>query len=715
MKNNSKDDNLKQRFFIESIKFEKLIMDNLSSYCYIINVDTNEIVYVNDRLADVFGVELYDISISKCHHFFYNCKEKCEACNAYNMPENEPFVWEYNCEKLNKTFRVKSIFITLDNTKYKLSFAEETSAKYTLLENNDNFQDALIKCTSIISEDTDVETTISETLAVIRDFYKSDRVCIFHFDDSKQYVSCTYVLDFDGFIKMKNELQKIPLTLLPHWLTMFENEGCVSIDSVAEMIDQASAKFKILEVYGVQNLLAVPIKHSGEMSGFVLVANATANIGNRKFLDVTKLFVKSSLDKQYVYQHLETLLNQDRLTGLYNRHYFEQTINEIKNKHINNIGIIYIDVNGLKKMNDNFGHSFGDCYIENCAHLMKEHFPNQSYRVGGDEFVVIVKDIDKETFIKKAEAFDTAIKNSKKISMSIGTAWCENYVNLESHLKMADTLMYQNKNIYYNSNGYFEEHFARNVIDMLQKNAEEQNLKVLYQPKIDLDTMKFIGAEAFLYKIDEFGNYIESQVFIPEYESLGNIYLLDLYLIEKCCTLIKNVEEEHNISIFTSTRFAKQTILVDNIHIECREICEKFNVDTSKITIEVSENYGFVESAEIFEKLQLFRKEGFKLSIENFGELHNKKEIIENNFDKVKLSKNLLTAADIDVTKYTILDHLIQNYKTIPNIDIIINGISDEEHLKFLEAYNDLTGQGSLLSSPLTKEDFFKYLKKIEF
>ncbi len=698
----------------KDINFEKMVINNVVKYVYVVDIDKHEIMYANETFKNLFGFEDKDIKTAKCYELFRGYDTPCQFCNIGKLEVEGELVWQYHDERFNKDFRVKDYLITEGNRRFRVSAGEECTSEYTLLEKKDEIQNAVNDCVRILAKDDAPDNNIKEIFEIIRAFYDAERVCIFKLDDSKQYISCTYVLGFDGFHKDVPGLQKIPLSVIPHWMSMFENEGFVHVDSVYDSIDANSAKFKILQLFDVKNLIAVPVIRYGEITGFTLSASAAINNENVTFLKSMTVFIKDALNKKYANLRLETLLNFDRLTGLFNRHYFDDVIGRIKNEHIHDIGIIYIDVNGLKKMNDNFGHGYGDCYIDNCAELIRQYFPDESFRVGGDEFVVLTNTLNEKEFNQKVEAFKNDIDANKKVSMSLGVVWCESYVNIERYIKKADALMYESKANYYANLGDVEEYFARNVIDMLQKSAVEQNLKVMYQPKINLNTKKFIGAEAFLYKVDDDGNYIESKDFIPEYESLGNMYLLDLYVLEKCCDLINHADEELKETLTISMKFSQQTILTPNIHTECREICDKLNVDTSKITIEVSEDSGFVESKEIFDKLQLFRKEGFKLSIENFGELNNKKEIVENNFDKVKLSKSLLNENNENaaVTKYAILDHLIKNYQTIANVDIIINGIEEEEHLAFLGNYSGLIGQGNLISEPLVRLDFLEYLEK---
>ena len=106
------------------------------------------------------------------------------------------------------------------------------------------------------------------------------------------------------------------------------------------------------------------------------------------------------------------------------------------------------DLNGLKAINDNYGHSNGDKLICTAADTFKMVFPDNSYRIGGDEFVIIEQNIERDKYEERI----TALKNimqDKQVSISIGVLWREQVDDLEALLKAADKLMYMEKEMYH--------------------------------------------------------------------------------------------------------------------------------------------------------------------------------------------------------------------------------------------------------------------------
>ena len=146
----------------------------------------------------------------------------------------------------------------------------------------------------------------------------------------------------------------------------------------------------------------------------------------------------NSLDRKKQQAYLEKLSYRDMLTGLYNRNRYIERLEAYKQVQDQQIGAIYIDLNGLKKVNDEQGHRAGDELIVRAAGTIAGIFAEDAYRVGGDEFVVILLDVSREDFARKTG-----------VDASIGGVWQASTENLENLLRRADENMYREKKRYY--------------------------------------------------------------------------------------------------------------------------------------------------------------------------------------------------------------------------------------------------------------------------
>lgn len=147
-------------------------------------------------------------------------------------------------------------------------------------------------------------------------------------------------------------------------------------------------------------------------------------------------------------EKLQYISYRDMLTTLYNRNKYLEVVNPIENEKVSRAGVAYIDINGLKQMNDEYGHDAGDKLIVSVARAIIEVLPENAYRIGGDEFVIICRDTDEKSFYESVEKIKAGIKKSGA-SASVGHIWSDKAYTLKEMLKRADERMYTEKEAYH--------------------------------------------------------------------------------------------------------------------------------------------------------------------------------------------------------------------------------------------------------------------------
>lgn len=155
------------------------------------------------------------------------------------------------------------------------------------------------------------------------------------------------------------------------------------------------------------------------------------------FLDITEC--KSETDE------LNEMAYIDRLTQVYNRNAYEKELKRLKGLHMS-LGVILIDINGLKQINDTQGHQEGDNMIIQTAHFLTVFCGNQlPYRIGGDEFVLLLEGVDEV----ELQYIVTMIHSYKNVYLSCGNCWHNDSSNVEKMIREADEKMYLEKQTYY--------------------------------------------------------------------------------------------------------------------------------------------------------------------------------------------------------------------------------------------------------------------------
>lgn len=147
---------------------------------------------------------------------------------------------------------------------------------------------------------------------------------------------------------------------------------------------------------------------------------------------------------------LQQMIYEDFLTGVYNRNKFMKVESTILYKDKNKMGIACVDLNGLKKRNDKFGHSAGDAMICSAADQLRQVFDGKVYRIGGDEFVVIDDTKEEAEFHAAVCAVQKGMEENG-ISCSIGISWRSENCSIREQVEEADRLMYQQKRKFYSS------------------------------------------------------------------------------------------------------------------------------------------------------------------------------------------------------------------------------------------------------------------------
>lgn len=189
---------------------------------------------------------------------------------------------------------------------------------------------------------------------------------------------------------------------------------------------------------------------TGKVSGFIGVDNPRSNRNDYSLLRSLALVVTNEQKKNQMERKLLELSFTDKLTGLGNRNSYIQTLEQLEKTPPVNLGVLFVDLNGLKIVNDQLGHNAGDEYIRNLASVFRKHFREEDiYRIGGDEFVFLMQRIGESVFMKRIEAMKAEADRLFPDAISLGCVWQEKNIRPSAMVQQADILMYENKKEYY--------------------------------------------------------------------------------------------------------------------------------------------------------------------------------------------------------------------------------------------------------------------------
>ena len=284
----------------------------------------------------------------------------------------------------------------------------------------------------------------------------SDRVYIF--EGTKEFtVSNTYEWCAPGVTAEKDNLQDVPFETVKWWYDVFESQSCVIIKNLEEIRDTEPLTYEVLKPQNINSLIAAPLHLEDEIIGFFGVDNPPENLldNTEEMSEIVSHFIVSLLEKRNLMKQLERLSFRDPLTQVKNRHALAADMDAYD--VFREIGILFCDVLGLKKVNDELGHQEGDKLLLRAVLCLQRVFrKNDIYRIGGDEFLVMCVGIRESLFLEKIEALKE-LMFEYDAKMSLGTVWEYETADPGVLMTRADGLMYDDKRAYYALHGRGED------------------------------------------------------------------------------------------------------------------------------------------------------------------------------------------------------------------------------------------------------------------
>lgn len=340
------------------------------------------------------------------------------------------------------------ILILLLYCGFYITKVRRISKKSNELNEDLNVSNTLIQCVRKLSNDLYKESTIDEILQIICEFYQAERCYVLDLDmDNKKVNGIFEYGKRHDDIHIEN-MVRLCLEHTDLINQFFENQKSYYIEDVTHEIPYTSPIYASFMQQKIRSIIVVPFMDHKQIKGVFAVDNPKQNYYQKDFLESLCFFIKTAMEREKEKTKLKNLSYVDSLTYAQNRNHFNEYLEQNRNKELHSLGVIYLDLNGLKEINDKMGHIAGDTLIISASYALQEIFLDNSYRVGGDEFVVIEQDVSELLFF---DQYAKLLKRMKELEISVATGcvWKETCSNLSETLQEADQKMYEDKKRYY--------------------------------------------------------------------------------------------------------------------------------------------------------------------------------------------------------------------------------------------------------------------------
>lgn len=698
------------------------ILDEMEEVIYLADIETYELLFINKAGKNILGIKENDnFKDKKCYEVLQGKSEQCEFCTNKYLKYNSFYEWEIQNKILNKYFKLKDKLIDFNNRKARLEIAiditdmkEEQKYLINRVEYEKFSKNILVRL-------HEKENNLEDILKAVGKFLNNDRVYVFEIDALTGFLNNTYAWCRESSLSQIENLKDIGVHLIDRWIPEFNENGIMILDDIEKIKETHREEYEILKAQQIENLITSPLYRDGKLYGFIGTDNMQNSEASISIFKMLGYIISLIIEKKHYQDIAKRMYEKDRLTGVYNRNKFIEKIENIKKSCLSSIGIVYIDINGLKDTNDKFGHEYGDqLIVETATNLSALWNDYNVFRNGGDEFVIVAENIDRSTFDCLINKTIHTFNRECNVKIAIGYDWKNNKIDIEQILMNADFNMYEDKKNYYRNNlildgGEKINKKREELLSEVKRAIRDNEFSILYQPKFNIKSMQIVGAEALIRWIKPIQVFIYPDSFIPDLEENQAIYIIDYFVLEHTIAQIYEWINAGCEPLPISINISKSTLLLPNFIKRLKEILNVFDIPKKYLEIEITERECLGKDLnDLCKVIEVIRKLGIKVSIDDFGTGESNILLISSmDIDTIKIAKSTIDYIGANDKVCGILKG-IKNMMDMNEIGIIVEGIETEEQYKTLLACGYEYAQGYYFSKPVSKEILEqKYLQRI--
>ena len=440
------------------------------------------------------------------------------------------------------------------------------------------------------------------------------------------------------------------------------------------------------------------------------------------------IFANDISSIKHLVQRNEQLALQDMLTELPNRYSFWQTLD----KHITSnqsFFLLYLDINEFRRHNEFYGHDEGDKLLIELSKRISGTIKTSDFiaRVGGDEFAIILNNVDNQKDCRKAvehiiesinKPFHTNKSESFNISLSIGAAnYPDDAQSVEDLMKFVDLSAYNGKKKKRNSIQFYSQsmkdasRYAIKVEQELRRAIKNNEFELYLQPILDIKTNCINKAEALIRWNHPIKGIVSPDDFIPITEKSGLIISLGQWVISRTCQIAKQLADL-GFEIKISMNLSPTQVSDINLFSYLSDCINDNEINPCLLELEVTEGV-LVDDYSVAEKLlSNARTIGMSVSVDDFGTGYSSLSYLKKlPLDFLKIDRSFIKEIVTDDNDKAIVRAVIGMAHTL-NLCVTAEGVETEEQLSFLVDNSCNSVQGYIFSRPIKVDNFIKLLKE---
>ncbi len=433
--------------------------ENMDEYVYATDIDTHEIVYMNQKTLNIYGLKsLEQAKGKKCYELLQQTSIPCGMCNDDRLTVGKFEEWRHYNPVIDRYLMIKDTLIedSANGKKYRVEIGVDISEEREQDGVLQKYQDMEILANEglrIALRAAIPDESIQIILGYLGNSLNGERTYIFE-QNERGGDDNTYEWVAEGITREKDNLQDLPPEICAHWYQMFQEGKFIVFKDLEEIRETDPLQYENLKRQNIHSLVVVPLYDDGKVIAFYGVDNPPlASLEyTYNMLQIMGHFLVSCIKRRNLRRQLEDMSYKDSLTKLGNRFAMEKYIEQIDTEK--SIGVVYCDITGLKHVNDTMGHAAGDQLILRACDSLKQAFGDYGiFRIGGDELLALCAEIDYAALMERIKLMKETMEQNN-VNMAVGEIWQEKaQTRLDTLLQESEKRMYADKEAYYKKTG----------------------------------------------------------------------------------------------------------------------------------------------------------------------------------------------------------------------------------------------------------------------
>ncbi len=434
-------------------------------------------------------------------------------------------------------------------------------------------------------------------------------------------------------------------------------------------------------------------------------------------------------------ERIHHLAHYDALTGLPNRTLFEDRLKQVltRRKRANErAALLFIDLDRFKTVNDSLGHHTGDLLLRAVAQRIREcvRAGDTVGRPGGDEFLVLLAELDEpESAARVAEKILAAVSEPYTLegwefsmTPSIGIAVIpDDGTDIESLVRNADVAMYHAKENGRNNYQFFSSEMNEDASERLslehglRRALERGELELYYQPIVNVDESRVIGAEALVRWNRPGHGVVPAGAFIGIVEQSGLILNIGEWVLNEACRQARAWQVQFGVPFPVAVNLSALQFRQHGLPATVARVIEETGIDPACLVLELTESVVMQDARQTIDTVLEMQKLGVHFAIDDFGTGYSSLSYLKRfPIDRLKIDRSFVRDLGNDPDD-TALIHAILSMARSLRMEVIAEGVETEAQRDYLQSHECAVMQGYLFSQPIPAADFEHFLKTSPF